>query len=247
LRIELSSRGNSVIIARQKVIFSGRVVLAGGNDTVPKLVKVDPDRPEPRVIQRAAKLLRRGGVVGYPTETSYGLGADVLNREACDRIFAMKGRDPEKALSVIVPDLDQVASLCHPVPLPVRLLAERFWPGPLTLVVPLRPELGQALRGESSVAVRVSGLAVARELARAAGCSLTATSANRSGEPPARSADEVSKTFGPQLDLILDGGGTFGSRPSTIVDLLGRKPRLLREGPVDFGEVLQALRGRPSP
>ena len=210
-------------------------------------IKVNPDLPEPEVIEHAAELVRQGAVIGYPTETSYGLGADALNFAARERIFAMKGRGSEKQLPVVVGGLDQLAALCDPIPASVRLLAERFWPGPLTVVVPLRARLREALGGETSVAVRVSGLAVARELPRAAGCSLIATSANESGKAPARTADEVAEFFGARLDLILDGGSTSGTRPSTIVDLQSVEPLLLRAGPVDFDEVLQALRGESLP
>jgi len=210
-------------------------------------IKVNPDSPDPEVMKHAAELVRRGGVIGYPTETSYGLGADALNIKAREKIFAMKGRRTGRQLPVVVYGLDQLATLCDPIPASVRLLAERFWPGPLTVVVPLRAPLQEVLGGETSVAVRVSGLAVAQELPRAAGCSLTATSANESGKPPAQTADEVAELFGVQLDLILDGGRTSGTRPSTIVDLQGVEPLLLRAGPVDFDEVQQALSGGSLP
>jgi L-threonylcarbamoyladenylate synthase len=198
-------------------------------------------------MEHAAELVRRGGVIGYPTETSYGLGADALNTTARERIFVMKGRRSGRRLPVVVYGLDQLATLCDPIPASVRLLAERFWPGPLTVVVPLRAPLREALGSETSVAVRVSGLAVARELPRAAGCPLTATSANESGKPPAQNADEVAEFFEAQLDLILDGRPSSGTRPSTIVDLQGVEPLLLRAGPVDFDEVQQALRGESLP
>ena len=210
-------------------------------------LKVNPESPEPEVMKHAAELVQRGGVIGYPTETSYGLGADALNPAAREKVFAMKGRSSERQLPLVVSGLDQLATLCHPIPASVLLLADRFWPGPLTIVVPLRTSLRKVMSGETSIAVRVSGLAVARHLPRIAGCSLTATSANQSGEPPAHTAAEVVEYFGDQLDLILDGGGTSGTRPSTLVDLQGAQPVLVRAGPIDFDEVLHALRGKPLP
>jgi L-threonylcarbamoyladenylate synthase len=216
--------------------------MRGEGDAVVDIVKVDPRAPDPALIRESARLLQRGAVIGYPTETFYGLGADARNRAARERIFAVKGRQRDKALSVIVSDADRLAFLCEKVPPPVAVLAARFWPGPLTLVVPLRRELRVSFGGGDSVAVRVSGLPLARELARAAGCCLTATSANRSGEPPADNARELSKTLGSELDLILDGGPTPGDRPSTIVDVTGGEPRLVRDGPVAFDDVLQTLR-----
>ena len=210
-------------------------------------IKINPESPEPDVMRHAAGLLRRGAVIGYPTETSYGLGADAFNNVARERIFVIKGRGSERQLPVVLYGLDQLATLCAPIPASVRLLAERFWPGPLTVVVSLRAPLRQVLGGEASVAVRVSGLAVARELPRASGCPLIATSANESGKPPAQTADEVAEFFEPRLDLILDGGRTSGTSPSTIVDLQGVEPLLLRAGPVDFDEVRQALVGESLP
>jgi L-threonylcarbamoyladenylate synthase len=212
-----------------------------------KIVKVDARQPRPEVIREAAELIRHGGVIGYPTETAYGLGADAMNGDSRERIFAMKGRMREKALPIIVSDLGQLGAICHPIPRRVRVLAARFWPGPLTLVVPLRSELRERFGGATSIAVRVSGLALARELARVSRCCLTATSANRSGGEPARNAGQVSATFGDELDLILDGGEVSALTPSTIVDLTGEAARLLRVGPVPFDEILQALRSEAAP
>ena len=210
-------------------------------------IKVNPDSPEPGVMKHAAAIVRRGGVIGYPTETSYGLGADALNIQARERIFLMKGRPSGRQLPLVVYSLDQLATLCVPIPASANLLAERFWPGPLTVVVPLRASLQEVLGGETSIAVRISGLAVARQLPRAVGCSLTATSANESGKPPAQTADEVDQFLGGQLDLILDGGRTSGTQPSTIVDLQGVAPLLLRAGPVDFDEVQHVVNGGAMP
>jgi len=208
-----------------------------------EIIKVDVERPEADVVRHAADLISRGGVIGYPTETAYGLGADAMHGDARERIFAIKGREQDKPLPVIVSDLDQLAALCEPLPSSLPILASRFWPGPLTLVVLLRPELREAFGGNASLAARVSGLPLARELARAADCCLTATSANRSGGEPARNARDVVATLGDELDMILDGGEVSRLAPSTIVDLTSEAPRLLRAGPVAFDEVLQALRG----
>jgi len=214
---------------------------------VVKIVKVDVEQPRADVVREAVELIRHGGVIGYPTETAYGLGADAMNGDARERIFAMKGRGRDKALPIIVSDLDQLAAICHPIPRMVHVLAARFWPGPLTLVVPLRSELREGFGGGTSIAVRVSGLTLARELARVSRCCLTATSANRSGGEPARNAGQVLATFGDALDLVLDGGEVSGLAPSTIVDLIGETPRLLRAGPVHFDEILQALRSEAAP
>lgn len=204
-------------------------------------IRVDPNRPEPDIVEHAANLLRRGAVVAYPTETFYGLGADAFDSGACERIRRLKGREADKPLPLIVDGVDRLESLCDPIPHALYALATRFWPGPLTLVVPVRTGLGGPLTGHPTVAVRVSGLVLARELVRKAGVPLTATSANRSGKPPATTADEVGTFWSEGVDVLLDSGPTSGVQPSTIVDLSGRTPRLLRQGPVGFDEVLKVL------
>ncbi len=204
-------------------------------------MKVDPERPEPEAIARAAQLLRGGAVAAFPTETFYGLGANAFDVAAWERIIEMKGREAGKALPLIVADFGQLECLCDEPPATLAPLAAKFWPGPLTLVIPTRAGLQGALAGLATVAVRVSGLALARELTRAAGFPLTATSANLSRSPPARTADQVEATLGFGIDLLIDGGQARGESPSTIVDLSGPVPRLLRNGAVSFQEVLRVI------
>jgi L-threonylcarbamoyladenylate synthase len=204
-------------------------------------VKVDPEQPDPDTLKRAAELLREGAVVAYPTETFYGLGANAFNEVACERIRGLKGRAADKPLPLIVADVEQLELLCDSIPPSLPGLAERFWPGPLTVVVPVRADLIGKLAEHLTVAVRVSGLPLARELARVAGVPLTATSANPSHQKPPVTADEVEESLSRGLDLLLDGGPTKGGRASTIVDLSGEKPRLLRRGAVAYSEVLERL------
>ncbi len=185
--------------------------------------------------------LRAGAVLAYPTETFYGLGANAFDPVACGRILELKGREVGKALPIIVADIGQLDLIADELPRAVAPLAERFWPGPLTLVLPVRSGLPGALAGLTTVAVRVSGLVLAREMARLGGFPLTSTSANRSGGFPARTADEVEAVLGEGLDLTLDGGPTLGGNPSTIVDLSCPEPRLLRHGAIPFEAVWSAL------
>jgi L-threonylcarbamoyladenylate synthase len=180
-------------------------------------------------------------VVAYPTETFYGLGANAFDSEACGRVLELKGREAEKALPVIVADIEQLGLITDELPRAVEPLAKRFWPGPLTLVIPVRSGLPGAFADLTTVAVRVSGLALARELARRGGFPLTSTSANRSGGSSAQTADEVETMLGEGLDLMLDGGRTPGGNPSTIVDVSGLEPRLLRPGAVPFEAVCGSL------
>jgi L-threonylcarbamoyladenylate synthase len=183
-------------------------------------------------VAEAAQRLRRGEVVAYPTETVYGLGADALSIEAVERLRSLKGRDAEQGLSVLVSDLADLERWAADLPGRARRLARAFWPGPLTLVVPVPagrlPAVGTAL----GVGFRCSPHPTAAALAAAFGAPLVSTSANRSGEAPARSAREVSRSFGPEL-AIAGGEDAGGAAASTVVavDREGRL-RVLREGPI---------------
>ncbi len=206
-----------------------------------RTLEVDPREPEARVVEEALSVLRQDGIVAYPTETFYGLAADARSRTACDRLFELKGRPREKALPCIVSGIPQLEEVARGLGEAALLLARRFWPGPLTLVVEARPGLAaSSLQG--SIAVRASGLRLPRDLAEGLGAPVTATSANRSGSAPATTAVEVLSGLGSWLDLVLDGGPCPGGLPSTIVDVRETPPRLVREGRVSFTEVERALK-----
>jgi len=204
-------------------------------------LNIDPNEPETDVLQYAARVLREGGVVAYPTETFYGLGANALEASPCDKILILKGHRENKPLTLIVSGIEQIDVFVESHPPWLELVASEFWPGPLSLVLPVRSNLSGPMGQYSSVVVRVSSHSVARELARTAGFPLTATSANPSNEPPARTADEVVGPFGSRLDLVLDGGRTPGGPSSTIVDLNGPTPRLIRRGPIALEDIEKAL------
>lgn len=209
-------------------------------DRSQRTIPVDSLDPEEDALRRAATLLRQGGIVGYPTETFYGLAVDATSGPACAKLFEVKGRPGEKALPCVIASAGDLEALAERIPPAAEVLSRRFWPGPLTLVIQARSNLAAA-SGDGSVAVRVSGLALVRRLCQAFGGPLTATSANRSGSPPPISAREVLDQLGEQVDLILDGGESPGGLPSTIVDVRGARPILVREGVVPFSEVLLAL------
>jgi L-threonylcarbamoyladenylate synthase len=194
---------------------------------------VDPRAPEPGPIARGVAVLSRGGTVAFPTETFYGLGADARRDDAVARVFAAKGRPEDKPLLVLVDSEASALALAAEVPEPARALMARHWPGPLTLVFRARPELPARLTaGTGTVGVRVPGHPVALALVRAAGCPVTAPSANPSGGPPPRTADEVQAGLDGKIDLILDGGATAGGQPSTVADCTAWPPRILRQGAV---------------
>ena len=194
---------------------------------------VDADRPDPEALDAAAAVLRSGGIVAFPTESFYGLGADALAPAAVRRIFAIKGRPDGKPLLVLVDSVEAALALAVEASAGARTLMAQHWPGPLTLVLRAAPTVPiEVTAGSGTVGVRVPGHAVARGLARAAGRPLTAPSANPSGGAPPPVATEVARYFEGQLDLILDGGATAGGEGSTVADCTVWPPRILRQGPI---------------
>ena len=207
-------------------------------------LRVDPIRPSPDILERAAAVLARGGVVAYPTDTLYGLAVDPARESAVEALFKVKARRAEQAIPLVAADLTQVERVGRMTPL-ARVLALRFWPGPLTLVIEARPGIPEAVQGGTGrVAIRIPDHRVAQGLAAAAGGALTSTSANRSGERPPSTGDEVASALGDEVDLLLDGGSSPGGLPSTIVDVAGDEPLLLRTGAVAWDRVLESLRRR---
>ncbi|MFH2103737.1 MAG: L-threonylcarbamoyladenylate synthase [Chloroflexota bacterium] len=190
-------------------------------------------------IPAAVEVLCSGGLVAFPTDTVYGVGSLVFIQAAVESIYAAKDRPVEKAIPVLLGDVDDLAKVTAFVPEMALTLAARFWPGPLTLVVPKHPDLPEAISATPTVGVRVPDHAVARALLRAAG-PLAVTSANRSGQPSPRTAQEVIAQLGGRIALVIDGGQTPGGVPSTVVNCLGAEPQVLREGPVS-AEQIRAL------
>lgn len=190
--------------------------------------------------EAALEVLKRGGLVAFPTDTVYGLGTLAFDGQAVARIYRAKGRAREKAIPILLPDADQLDAVARDLPDVARRLARRFWPGPLTLVVPKRPELPPEVSATDTVGVRVPDHPAALRLLRLAG-PMAVTSANRSGEPSACTAEEVLAALEGRIDLILDGGRTPGGIPSTVVDCTGPDLKVLREGPVTRAMLEAAL------
>ena len=191
-------------------------------------------------ILAASETVRRGGLVVYPTETVYGLGCDPLNAKAVERIFEVKG-EREKPLPVLASDIKHVEKIAH-LSEKAKRVAARFWPGPLTLVLPKTTILPSIVTSNlDSVGVRVPRHDVAIQLIRLSNGLLIGTSANRTGEKPPRTAQEAAKQIGDEVDVILDGGPTTFGSSSTVVDLTSERPKILREGPISINEILEVF------
>lgn len=193
-------------------------------------------------IRDAAEILRRGGLVAFPTETVYGLGADASNPAAVARIYAVKGRPPNHPVIVHIGDVGQLARWAREIPEPAAKLAARFWPGPLTLVLRRASGVGDYLTGgQESVGLRIPGHPVALELLREFGGGVAAPSANRFGRISPTCAEHVRRDLGADVDLILDGGACEIGIESTIVDVSRGKPVVLRPGRISEADIARAL------
>lgn len=198
-----------------------------------RTTRLDLVRMEAADLAEAVDLLRKGKVVAYPTETLYGLGVDAADASAVRRLRALKGRDEGKPILVLVDGLTMLESIAGPIPDAAKRCVDRFWPGPLSIVLPADSRLPRELTaGTGTICARVSSHPVARLLPSLLGSPITSTSANPSGSPGAESADAVAEAFGPGVDLILDAGTALSPTPSTVIDFTSAKPRVLREGAV---------------
>jgi len=193
-------------------------------------------------IERASAIIKKGGLIAYPTETFYGLGAKFDNVAALKKLYGAKHRSRNKALPLIIGEKRLLELISSSITGSAEKLAEKFWPGPLTLLLAAKPEISEFLTADTGkIAVRVPGESFALELARALKFPITATSANISGSPPADNADDVLRYFNDALDLIIDCGKTPGGKPSTIVDASEEKIRVVRAGVISTEEIFAAL------
>lgn len=196
-----------------------------------------------QAFQDALPVILSGGVAAVPTETVYGLAANALDAAAVEHVFAAKGRPDGKPVSLFVSDMAMAEHFCEDVPEAAYRLAERFWPGPLTLILKRRPIVPDAVTaGGETVGVRCPDNPLTLALVREAGVPLTGTSANRSGEPDALDASDVLRAFDGRISCVIDGGPARDGVPSTVLDLTVLPPRLLRLGGVSR-EALEAVLG----
>lgn len=211
-----------------------------------KIIRVDPSRPEIESIRKAADVIKKGGIVAFPTETVYGLGADALNPEAVMKIFKAKGRPPDNPIIVHISNRGWVIQLTGEIPENVWKLAERFWPGPLTMVLKasdIVPRVTTA--GLDTVGIRMPSHRVALALIRESGVPIAAPSANLAGRPSPTTAEHVINDLAGKIDLVLDAGPTYVGVESTVVDLTKDPPIILRPGGTTY-EELRGVLGRLS-
>ena len=210
----------------------------------PEIVKINSKEPEASLVTYAAEKIRAGEVLGMPTDTFYGLAVDPFNLHAVDRVYEIKTRSRHKPLSLLIESVDQAAELAWPVPEIFYLLARRFWPGPLTIIVKADPKLPLKVTANTgNVALRVPAAEVPLAIIRSAGLPITATSANLHGESECTSALQVRDQLGDCLSIIVDGGLSPRDMPSTIIDLTSEDGswRLLRHGAIPEEQIIELL------
>ena len=198
--------------------------------------------PKAEVIGAAVDALRRGEVVVFPTETLYGLGADAFNSAAVEKILELKGRDPGNPIPVLVADRRMLDGLVVQISPLAEALLLKFWPGPLTIVLPARADIPRPLvNSRGGVGVRISISPIAAKLVEKLGRPLTATSANPSGQAPARTVEEAKNFFAGKIDLFIDGGELISKTGSTVVEIRDNSLAIVREGEIDKVELERAI------
>ncbi|MFC1969981.1 L-threonylcarbamoyladenylate synthase [Chloroflexota bacterium] len=196
----------------------------------------------PREIEKGVRILKKGGVIAFPTDTVYGLAADAFNSRAVERIYEIKNRPRHQQLPLLIADTSQLTAMAGEIPGIAWFLAERFWPGGLTLVLPKADYLPAYLAPGHSIAVRVPNHPICLTLIQHLGNPVIGTSANISGQPAALTADEVGQQLGGKIDFIINGGKCPGGKESTVVDISSQEPAILRQGLIPAYEIDKACK-----
>ncbi len=207
-----------------------------------ELFRVNPHCCGEKDFKRAADVISGGGVVGFPTETLYGLGADPMNPRAVEKLYSLKGRKENKPTSIVISGRELLDFFAREISLDAEILMEKFWPGPLTIIFSAKDSVNPLLTGGTgTIAARVPGSPVSLSLLKACNCPLTAPSANPEGKPAAASAGAVMEYFDGRIDLVIDAGPSPGRAPSTIVDLSCPRVRIIRQGVIAENTIMEAL------
>ncbi len=196
-----------------------------------KIVSLDPTQPDPFIITEAATILKNGGIIAFPTDTSYGLAVNPYDDKAVKRLFKIKGRHPSKPIILLIDNISKLETLVEKTESPlINLLMSKFWPGPLTLVFKEKSHLNKRIMGGTrTIAIRLPNAVIPILIMQETGFPITATSANHSGEKPAKTSEEIEEKLGKSLDLILDVGFSEAIS-STILDISSLTPKILRMG-----------------
>lgn len=195
------------------------------------VLKIDPNDPNPKDIEKAVEVLKKGGLVGFPTDTVYGIGADTFDKKAVEQIYIAKGRDFNKPLQILISDKKELDLITDEQSQILDCLADKFMPGPLTIVIKAKKDFPRwATSGLDTVGVRMPANTLALQMIKAFGRPISATSANLSESPDPKDADEVLKYLDGKINLLLDGGPTIDNVPSTVLDITVNPPRILRQG-----------------
>ncbi len=207
-----------------------------------KIIEVNPFNPQPDLISKAARVINNGGIVSFPTRYLYGLGANALNADAVDRVFAIKQRPYNKPLSVLISRQEDLALLVHNVPQAALRIMERFWPGDITIVFEANATLPPNLTaGTGKIGVRLPQHPVAVALTNAVQTPITATSANLTGRGGCSRVSDLDLLVADKLDLILDAGPLEGGTGTTVIDVTIDVPKILREGAVPAKDIFEIL------
>lgn len=194
-------------------------------------MRIDLEDPQPDLVENAARTIREGGVVLYPSDTIYGLGCDPFQTPTLDRLFHIKGRPENRGVLVLIPDSGWIGQLASSVPETADSILDRFWPGPLTVLLKARPSLPAGLTGrEGKIGVRWPALPYLEDWMRLIPGPIVSTSANRSGEPVPATLEELRRLFADRVDLFLESGEPALAAPSTVLDLTEEPFRIVREG-----------------
>lgn len=206
------------------------------------ILKLSAEGQNEKIILLAAEIIKKGGILSFPTETVYALGADAMNRNAVKRIYRLKKRDAQKPIAIFISELGELKKLVKRINSPAKKLMEYFWPGPLTLIFKSETgELSHLTGKEEKLGIRVSSSSLVRLLLSHTKTPITATSANLSGAKEALTADEVVKNFKGKIELILDKGPAEEAIPSSVVDVSQDIPILIREGRISFDEIKRVV------
>ena len=195
-----------------------------------------------QAIAETAVAIQSGHLVVFPTDTVYGVGCNPFDEQAVARLFAVKGRPLYKGIPILLADITDLDKVAQSIPPLAQQLIDRFWPGPLTVIVPKRPELPEAISDNEGIAVRIPDNLVARAVIRAAGGAVAATSANQTGEPAAQTGQQALNALDGKVSIVLDGGPTDQSMASTVVDCMHEPFRILRSGPIVEADITLAQR-----